>query len=73
MRYLQAINKCGDRHMTKDPQAPAIRRPFFFRCPEDLRQQLERAAEEAERPLAGEIIVRLRASLRRQKPEEVAA
>jgi len=59
--------------MTKDPQAQPDRRPFFFRCPEDLRQQLERAAEEAERPLCGEIIVRLRASLKRRKSEEAVA
>jgi hypothetical protein len=58
--------------MTKDPQAQPVRRPFFFRLPDDLRQQLEHAAGEAERPLCGEIIVRLRASLRRRKSEEVA-
>jgi hypothetical protein len=59
--------------MTNDAQAQQTRRPFFFRCPEDLRQQLELAAQEAERPLCGEIIVRLRASLRRRKTEEVVA
>jgi Arc-like DNA binding domain len=48
------------------------RRPFLFRIPDDLREQLTLKAKAAERPLAGEIIVRLRASLNRSVEKTTA-
>jgi Arc-like DNA binding dprotein len=43
------------------------------RFPEDLHQQIVKEAEASERTVPAEIIYRLRASLRRRKPEEAVA
>jgi hypothetical protein len=45
---------------------PRARKPFFFRFPEELREQLEERARDSERSLTAEIVWRLRNSLRPQ-------
>jgi hypothetical protein len=56
----------------KDSTFLSTRRPFLFRMPDDLRAQLLQEAKAAERPLAREIIVRLRASLKHTADEAAA-
>jgi Arc-like DNA binding domain len=53
----------------EDSTGRSTRKPFLFRMPDDLRAQLLQEAKAAERSLAREIIVRLRASLERTADE----
>jgi Arc-like DNA binding dprotein len=57
--------------MIDTDKAYPVRRPFLFRFPNDLREQLVCEAEAAERTLTAEIVYRLRKSL--ERPAERAA
>jgi hypothetical protein len=58
--------------MSDNDRARAVRRPFFFRCPEQLRERLVVEAEAAERSLTAEIVFRLRKSLEHSADRVVA-
>jgi Arc-like DNA binding domain len=56
--------------MSENDQVRPVRRPFFFRFPQELRERLTIEAEAAERTLTAEIVYRLRKSL---APHETAS
>jgi hypothetical protein len=49
--------------MLENNQVRPIRRPFFFRFPQELRERLAVEAQATERTLTAEIVYRLRKSL----------
>ena len=57
--------------MSDHDRARPIRRPFFCRFPNELRERLAVEAEAAERTLTAEIVYRLRKSL--ERPADRAA